>query len=406
MGDIFGGGGDTQPAPDNSKLAAASDHAAELGKELGDAQLAENKRQYDQNYAAAQPIVQSQTALMKQQTEQGNDYYNYMKQFSRPDEQSLFYEAMGFNPDEIAQVEASRAAETQATPTGDTPNTNSLVSKLAANAGLRQQNEAADTAIADTRKGFTSATNNAIRNGLRYGFSADKIAAANANMDTQQATAEAAAATGARDKAKNLSYAKKLDVAGLYRGLPGASQAAYDLTVNAGNSAVNNTMAPSSQYVNGINQGNATILTGTGQQINGLSNILNAQTSYANSYNNSNAGDSGIFGALGQIGGAAITQWSDENLKEGIKPVSEDDALKAVVKTPVKSWKYDQDKLPNGDTDEHIGAMAQDVNKNMGDAAAPGGRMIDLISMNGITMSAIQGLAKKVDKLEKKGARK
>jgi hypothetical protein len=43
--------------------------------------------------------------------------------------------------------------------------------------------------------------------------------------------------------------------------------------------------------------------------------------------------------------------------------------------------------------------MAQDVKRNMGSKVAPGGKMIDLISMNGITMKAVQAVNKKVDRM-------
>ena len=403
--------GEQAPTPDYTQMAAASDHAADVAKELGEDQLKQNKEQYDNNMAVAAPVVKAQTDLMNTQNAQSNDYYNYMQQYSRPDEQALYYDAMGFNPDEIAQVEALRSQETQgatpdATGTTATPQTNALVAKLAASAGVRQQQEAADTAIADSRKGTTDTTNQAIRQGIRYGFSADKLAAATAGMDTQQAQAQAAAASAARTTASNTNFQKKMDVDSLYRNLPGASQAAAGLSVNAGNAAVANTNGTSQQYMTGINQGNSTILTGTGQQVSGLGSLVNAQTSYANSINSQQSGGDGFMNVLGQLGGAAITKWSDKNVKENIKPTDDDEALEAVNKTPVKTWNYDQGKLANGDTKTHIGPMAQDVKKNMGDAAAPGGRMIDLINMNGITMNAIKALDKKVSKLENaKGAR-
>ena len=46
--------------------------------------------------------------------------------------------------------------------------------------------------------------------------------------------------------------------------------------------------------------------------------------------------------------------------------------------------------------------MAQDVQKNMGDKVAPGGKVIDMVSMNGITMGAVQELAKRLKKIESK----
>lgn len=427
---LYGGGGKGgSDAPDYSQMAAASEKAAVLGKELGDAQLAENKRQYDMNMTVANPIIGAQTDLMRQQQAQGDDYYNYMKQNSRPIETNLFYEAMGLNADEIAQIEGLRSSEQAAaqeaaagmartaatpnfvnlptqtlktnlpsgaikgsdikgnislgssspldpryqqnygmsayanqgkgggaaprvaadpnsyyakqpdgsyrvvTPTYETVNgssmvavpgqdkpasaasllnnsgSNALLTKLAAGAGLRQQEEAASSAIADSRNGFTNANNMAIRQGLRYGASPEKIAAMLGAQSAQQAEAQAAAASGARDKAKNVGYAKKLDVAGLYRGLPGASQAAYGLTLNAGNAAVGNQNATSGQYVNGMNAGTNTIMNGQQMKVNGLGQILNAQTSAYNASNSGDGGMAGFGGMLGQLGAAGISKW-------------------------------------------------------------------------------------------------
>jgi hypothetical protein len=46
--------------------------------------------------------------------------------------------------------------------------------------------------------------------------------------------------------------------------------------------------------------------------------------------------------------------------------------------------------------------MAQDVNRTMGEKAAPGGTSLDPITMNGINMAATAALARKVDHLERK----
>lgn len=438
-------GGGSAPAPDYSQMAAATEKAAQLGKELGEEQLAENKRQYDQNMSVARPIIDSETALANQQLNQGNDYFNYMKQYSRPTEQALFYDAMGLNPDEIAQIEALRGQETQsaqdaynakltsipktiqqtqsvpyseqvadygkgaikgsamgaaqgvsngqyqtgvtfgnpggmagmgmpmngqatydkinpdayyvkgsngywtqAVPTfstvnktrdttvdvtnpaytaaiqqgvntGDLPQTQALLHKLAAGAELRQQQEASDRAIADSRAGSTDAINAAIRQGLRYGASSDKIIAGAGALATQQAQQEAQAANAGRQQVKDQLYAKKLNVDSLYKGLPASSQAAYGLSLNANNAAVSNQLAPSQAYMSGIAQGNATQMQGAGLRVQGYGNILNAQTSYANSLNQ-NQGDGGL-GPLGTIAGMAFSKWnpSDRRLKTNIR---------------------------------------------------------------------------------------
>jgi hypothetical protein len=96
---------------------------------------------------------------------------------------------------------------------------------------------------------------------------------------------------------------------------------------------------------------------------------------------------------------------SDENIKENTgKTMSPAKALGAIIKTPVdEGWKYSPEKGgPDDGGVPHDGPMAQDVQKNMGDSVAPGGKVIDMVSMNGILMAGIQGLHKEVQDLAKK----
>jgi hypothetical protein len=474
---LYGGGKDGGDAPDYDALARASEKAAEIAAELGREQLAESKRQYENNMAIAKPVVQAQLGLMNQQQVQGDEYYNYNKQYGRPVEKQLYYESMGFTPEEVEQIEASRSAEIEAfnakqtanqqakipttfdvpttevkvpdgavkgssvgditipnpapkptafqqitqgfsswTPTikvkadpngyyvknadgtykqvateivsgnktitvdvpagqgdyesQDTSATDALTSKLGMEAAARLKaadataraellglntnlatrigesdvdvylrNKAdidAETgqAVADARTGFTNATNNVIRQGLRYGMSPEKLLAANARNATAQASQQAGAANFTRKNAVNTMYqrgvgeagqlltggnvnrqnkiqdesiatAKKLDVAGLYRGLPSASAGAYGLSLNAGNSAVQNNAQAGQQLLQGNQIGANTILQGTQQQLSGLTSILNSQTSQANN----GGSDAGIWGALGTVGGAAVSAY-------------------------------------------------------------------------------------------------
>ena len=80
---------------------------------------------------------------------------------------------------------------------------------------------------------------------------------------------------------------------------------------------------------------------------------------------------------------------SDVTAKKNFKSVSPQYALNAVTNTPVTKWDY---KEGRGDSGQHVGPMAQTVQKNMGNDAGPGGKKIDLVSMNGYNMAAIQGL--------------
>jgi Chaperone of endosialidase len=94
---------------------------------------------------------------------------------------------------------------------------------------------------------------------------------------------------------------------------------------------------------------------------------------------------------------------SDVNVKKDIKKFSPWESLKAISKTPVFSWKYKQGEGDSTDTTK-VGPMAQTVQKNFGDDVAPDGKKIDLVSLNGANMSAIQALNQKIDSKENDGS--
>lgn len=250
---LHGGGKDGGDAPDYSQLAAASERAAEIGAEVQREYLAENKRQYDSNMEVAQPIIAAQAGLMRQSIEQGDDYYDYMVAKQRPVENALQEEAMTGKPD---------AATNQA------------------------MEEAAAKASADARAGTTQQANMIMRQGIRYGMDPSKIGKVTGSAAVQAAQGIASAADSARTTTRAQNFAKRMDVAGLYRGLPGASQGAYGLAVSAGNSAVGNKNQTSGQYMGGVAQGNNYLMQGQQMKMQGLSSVLNSQTSMALSSNN------------------------------------------------------------------------------------------------------------------------
>lgn len=192
------------------------------------------------------------------------------------------------------------------------------------------------TAVADSRAGYTQALGQIARQGLRYGLSPAALASQAGSLGLGQASQQASAANAARnagvddyrarvgmnrdmrqgDFAKNtglkqstrdmrvqdesLRWARSLDVTGMARGMPGASQGAYGVATQAGNSAVANRNMVGNSYMNAIAQGTGTIMQGQGQRIQGLGSILNSQTQLAGQ----GGGDS--FGSiLGGIGGVA-----------------------------------------------------------------------------------------------------
>jgi len=353
--DIFGGGS-SAPAPDYTPMAQASEEAARVSAEQADRVLAESKRQYDRNMEVAQPVIDTQLGMMKSAKEQGDEYYNYWKTKAQPVEDALNADAM--------------ASGTEA-----------------------KQQEKVDRAVADSQGGFTRALNQTIRQGKRYGMT--PVAATGA-MTVQQAANTAGAATTARDKEIALGTAKKLDVAGLYRGMPGASTGAYSSANQSGNGAVNNSTTVGNTMTNGTTAAAGLTMQGQGMRISGIGNMLGMQT---NAYNAGQNSPSPLGGIGSMLGGAAslYTALSTKKAKTDKTPVSAEVITKGLQRIPVEAWRY---KDGEGDGGEHIGPYAEDVNREFGDAAAPGGDKIDLVSMNGLALAGIKSLADRMDKME------
>jgi hypothetical protein len=349
-------GGDAPPPPDYTPVAQASKEAAEISAKLGREQLDESRRQYDKTMAVSQPVVKAQLDVMRQGIKQGEDYYEYGKSF-RPLEQQMAGEAArgteavneadrnNMTQQALADAqtlqERTGAYEQRARADIDlaTGGNSGIVNRF----GADIENDVG-TAVADARTGQTQAMNSALRQAMRYGMSVPTNAQALSNQNATQLAAAAnntrtnsinnyrglvaqgiglnrdAFATGqaattdamnmensARGANRNmriqdqsLDWARKLDVTGMARGMPGASQGAYGVAVGAGNSATQNQMAPGQALVGAMGQSNSTQLQGRQIAMQGLTGILNSQTSASNA---AAASEGSAMGAI--IGGGA-----------------------------------------------------------------------------------------------------
>jgi len=286
-------------APDYTPLANASKAANEKMGQLGQDQLDFAKKQYETNNPIMQDIARKQGLMMDQQMSQGKELYDYNKETFRPLEQGIVADAEAFDTDAMRNQLATRAAAD---------------SGLAFNR-TRQANE----------RGMASMGVNP-NSGRFQGIGAQSALMQSANR--------AGAMTGSRERSQQMGHARKMDAAGLGRGLAGASQGAYSGANNAGNSAVGNMGVAGNQYMAGMGQGSATYGSGMNMQLSGLGNVLNSQTKMA-----VNAADNSFMGSLGGImGGAAgmgkafpklgagmATMFSDSRLKENIKLAGVDD---------------------------------------------------------------------------------
>jgi hypothetical protein len=199
-------------------------------------QLDFSKQQYADIKPLAERVAAQQMASQEQQMQQAQDYYDYQQETFRPLEQGLVRQAQEYDTEANRERIASQAA--------------------------------ADTARAfGTAEGMTS--RNLARRGVGPG-SGNAMAMQNQNA-LSLASARAGAMTGARTQAEQLGYARKLDVTGLGRGLAGASTAAYSGATGAGTAGLSSSMAPGTQYQQG--------LSGAGSTMGG---VLNSQTSIYN----------------------------------------------------------------------------------------------------------------------------
>jgi hypothetical protein len=205
------------------------------------------ERQYAEMKPLAQQVAESQMAAQEQQMRQAQEYYDYQTGTFRPVEQGLVRQAQEFDTEAYREQLASQAA-------------------------------------ADTARAFGTAEGAAARNLARRGVgpgSGNAMAMQNQNT-LALASARAGAATGARNQAEQLGWARKMDVTGLGRGLAGASTAAYSGATGAGSSGLNSAMSAGNQYSQAFGQGVGTQMGGAQMGLTGASNILNSQTSVYN----------------------------------------------------------------------------------------------------------------------------
>lgn len=226
---------------------------------------------------------------------------------------------------------------------------------------------------------------------------------------------QAAAGNQARKNVEAVGAAKLADAANLGRGIASTNATQTQLGLQAGNSGVANSLVPgnmSAQQTGQYGQAAGVAMQGNSSAGNMMLGQYNAQTGA-----NAQAGQAGsaIMGAVGTVAGAYFggpagaavggkvgksLGDSDKNIKHDRKPVDSKISLAAIRKIPVESWKYNTGSIADDGGETHTGPMAQDVRKGLGDATAPGGKKIDLISMNGHTINAVKELDKRLLRLE------
>lgn len=358
-------GGDGAQAPDLSGQNAAAVKQADLSAE----QLAWAKQIYadtapDRANAIkrANAISDAQLSAMEKQTALTDDYAKYQRDTFRPLEAGIVADAQGYDTEARREAAAGRGLA-------------DVETSLAAQRGA--------TTREMERKGVNPASGAAL--------------ALSNQMDLGSAAIKAKTANDARTQVETMGLARRSDAANLGRGLASNQATSAGIALNQGNSsagnaqAAGNVTAQGAQLMTGGYSGAQTGLAGAAGTYGNINNLQQRVDA------NNSASNSATMGALGQVAGALIM--SDKNKKKNIKPQSGTMSLAAVRKMPVSKWDY---KKGTGDGGHHVGPMAQDARKGLGDQVAPGGKRIDLISMNGHTLAAVKQLDKNVSVLTKK----
>lgn len=353
-------------APDMSGANAAALEQAQLSRE----QLAwfkeleqQTRPQREAAQARQMAVSDAQLRLMSQQEQLTTEANQRYKSTFQPIEDRIAREAQAYDTPARREAEAGQAMA-------------DVESQVAlANAGVQRE-------LAD--RGVDASSGNAA------------IALSRQALGT--GAMRAAAGNQARKQVETIGAAKLMDAAGLGRGVVSNQATTAGLAINAGNSSGGN----AGNALNTATSGAALMQAGYQGAQQGLAGAAGTYMGIGRIEAQAND-QSGMWGALGAAAGGALGNpkiFSDEHMKENVKPVDSEIALSQVRAVPVKEWEYRDDAPPADGGVRHVGPMAQDVQAAMGDEVAPGGTQIDLISMNGKLTAAVQALDEKVRDME------
>lgn len=220
--------------------------------------------------------------------------------------------------------------------------------------------------------------------------------------DINAAKAAAGADYTARKNVEQQGYARMADAASLGRNLPSQQATQQALSGTAGSGS----LQASQQALQARMSGAGLMQTGFNSGIQGASTAGSLYGTAAGLENQARGQDLGFMSSIFSSA-MGVKGLSDEDVKSDTEtPADPEEALEQVNQIPVKDgWRYDPAKGgPDDGGQRHVGPMAQDVQAAMGDAVAPKGKVIDLMSMNGKLLASMQALTKRVERIEAKEA--
>ena len=377
VGDALGGlFGDAPEAPDYSGIANANEKSAQLAKEAADNQLAFSKDQYaflqpylKSQLQTGQDVAAQQLADSKKASERSDEQWGQYQKTFQPIEEKMAKDAMDYG-------------------------------------GEADQERATGQAAADVSQQFQSQREAAQRQLASMGVKPNSgtFMAQSRESDAAEAAARAAAMTGTRQAVKDKGVSLRAGAAAFGRNQTNTAGQQVGISTGTGSAAtqsagagVGSTLAAGSS----LNAGYGAQIGAANSAVQanlGLGGLMNS--AYGIQAQQAGAGMAGLGSLIGAgIGAYAMNPkaFSSKGFKEDGEPVSSEEAVDAFKRIPVESWKY-KDGIADGG--RHVGPYAEDVQRELGDEVAPGGKVIDLVSMSGAQTAAIKGLADKLEQQE------
>lgn len=233
-----------------------------------------------------------------------------------------------------------------------------------------------------------------------------------------QAKASTAAGTTARRQVEGTGMALTSDVARMGQGLSGGSMASNQLALGATGAAAGALGQSQAGYNASLNPA-MTAMSGAGSAHSSAGNLFSSEAQIK-----AGGGDNSGLGMLGNLAGSFLgsVNWSSGKLKHRGAKVNGKRALRElaagavdaeVKERPVPTrmpnarglsrldnehWRY---KKGVADEGEHVGPIAESVQREFGDEVAPGGRMIHMPGMADKRGNAVAELHAEVESLKR-----
>jgi hypothetical protein len=260
----------TPTPPDLGPTAASSEQVAQIQQQTALEQLAWAREQDDRNQGVLQSVLDTQLPIMQETADQArSDRQRYETQF-QPLEDNLINEFQNYDSPERQASERGRA-------------------------------------VSDMTQAFDAQRKNALSRLEGYGVdpSQTRNAALDIGVRTQQAAAQAGAASQATRNTENTGRALRAEAINIGKGLPSQVAASYGQSIAAGNSGVGNANATTAGGANALTSGNGAM----GQALQGYGQSANIQSqgfgNQMQAYQAQQQANQSAIQGIGQVAGMA-----------------------------------------------------------------------------------------------------